>query len=149
MCELIASKTTPSRAPARRAARTWAALAGGAVAVAGLAGCSAMESSSAVTYEVEVVSGGSDADNVRVEYTSRETGLSPQETTGATVSAGEATPATFETLGMADDEVSIAVQGVPEAVLSCTVIQDGSDVLEEQESGGPGEPVTCTATVAE
>ncbi|UFU07311.1 hypothetical protein [Ruania halotolerans] len=125
----------------------------GLVAAAGLAaafslgGCGSMESSSALTYEAEVVSGGGDGAVLRVEYITRQTGLSEQQTTGATVSASEATPATFETLALADDEVSISVGGVPDAVLRCAVVQDGSIVLEEQESSAPGEAVTCTASV--
>ena len=139
------TKRNSSRAPERFVTHGLVAAAGLAVAV-GLGGCGT-ESSLALTYEAEVVSGGGDDAVLRVEYITRQTGLSAQQTTGATVSASEATPATFETLALADDEVSISVGGVADAVLRCAVVQDGSTVLEEQESAAPGEAVTCTASV--
>ncbi len=111
----------------------------------GLSGCGFFEESRAVTYEVEAVSDGADAENLRVEYLGRESGLSGQETEGSTVTNGSG-PARFETLARVDDEVSVSVAGVPDAVLRCVVIVD-DQTLAESESSAPGEGVECSATV--
>ena len=111
----------------------------------GLSGCGFFEEARAVTYEVEAVSDGADAENLRVEYLGRESGLSGQETVGSTVTNGSG-PAQFETLARVDDDVSVSVAGVPDAVLRCVVIVD-DQTLAESESSAPGEGVECSATV--
>lgn len=98
-----------------------------------------------MTYQVDTVSDGADAENLRVEYLGRESGLSGQETVGSTVTNGSG-PARFETLGRVDDEVTVSVAGVPDAVLRCVVIVD-DQTLAESESSAPGEGVECSATV--
>lgn len=110
----------------------------------GLSGCGIMDASQAVTYEVNVVSGTIGDASARVEYISRETGLSQQETTGATESLATA-PLRWETIGRADDGVSISVEGVPGVVLGCTILLDGVAAVEER-SATAGEGVVCEAT---
>ncbi len=99
-----------------------------------------------MTYEVEAVSGDAGAENMRVEYLGRESGLTGQETVGATVT-DTSDSAQFETLARVDDEVSVSVSGVPGAVLRCAVIIDDSETLVEAESSASGESVECSATV--
>ncbi|GAA1170283.1 hypothetical protein [Nesterenkonia xinjiangensis] len=111
-----------------------------------LSGCGFFEETRAVTYEVETVSDGADAENLRVEYLGRESGVSGQETVGSTVTNGSL-PAQFETLGRVDDDVSVSVAGVADVVLRCVVIVDDSHTLAESESSAPGEGVECSATV--
>lgn len=111
-----------------------------------LSGCGLFGEARAVTYEVEAVSGDGDAQNVRVEYLGRESGISRQETTGSTVAIGTS-PAQFETLAQVDDEASISVDGLGDLLLRCVVRIDGSETLAEAESSAPGENVECAATV--
>ncbi len=146
------ARPTSTPTAARRTA-TSTSLRRGAVAAAGLAvavglgGCGYFEEAVAVTYEVEVVSKGAPDPTLHAEYTGRQSGVSPAETTGETVLPTDPSPATFETLGLSDDDLSVTVQGVPGATLRCVVLRDGDQVLDEQESSSEGEGVTCSATL--
>lgn len=132
---------------ATKTPRSWMPI-GAAAAALGLAlsGCGFFEESRAVTYEVEIVSGEADAENLQVEYLGRESGISSQETVEATVTDTSG-PAQFETLGLTDDDVTVSVAGVPGVVLGCAVLIDGSETLVEAESSTPGESVECSATI--
>ena len=85
--------------------------AAGVLLALALSGCGFFEESRAVTYEVETVSGEADAENLRVEYLGRESGVSGQETVGSTAMSSSG-PTRFETLALVDDDVSVSVTGV-------------------------------------
>jgi hypothetical protein len=123
-----------------------ATIAAGAVFALALSGCGFFEESRAVTYEVQTVSGEAGAEDLRVEYLGRDSGISGQERVGETVPSSSG-PTRFETLAPVDDDVSVSVAGVPGVVLGCAVIVDGSETLVEAESSAAGEGVECSATV--
>lgn len=125
--------------------RTSLIAAAGLAAAATLSGCGLFAESRSVTYVVDVVSESDTETEVRVEYLTRQTGASGQETSGATESLVDG-PLRFETLAQPDDEISISAEGVSDTVLSCAIRVGDSEVLDEQESSAEGEDVTCTTT---